>query len=528
MINNGSDGNTIHDVCQTPLTAGASFPFTIVGQPPPVIDTILYSGCAPTLIKVALNKIVSCGSISNSGSEFSISPGLHQIASVQTSCSGSPSATDTIIIQLQNPLPFGNYQLTVNNGTDGNTLVDTCGTSMVLGYNFPFVINQVTAAPAVQTIAFDECKPFQVVVNFDKLVACNTISPNGSEFTISPGAFSVSGISLNCVNGMATQAVLTLSGNLPAGNFSLLINNGSDGNSIADSCFAFIAAPYSFAFATTQAPAPVYDSVQYDRCSPNTIKIFYSKPILCNSVNLNGAEFSITGAAAVAITGVTIDATCNNGYTNWVELHLSQPLNTMGTFVLHNVAGADGNSVQDTCYASQNNNETIAFNVLGKPSANFADALQFGCVMDTLVVSHPGGNGINSWQWTFSDGTMLTGPAVAHMFPVSTVTAAVQLVVSNGVCNDTLSRTYSLNNAFAVGFTTSADTVCRRRDIIFTNTSTGNNLNYTWNFGDGSSFTGQQPPPHSYAAAGNYSVTLTAGNNHFCTSDSVRIVHVTD
>ncbi|RYY43557.1 MAG: T9SS type B sorting domain-containing protein, partial [Chitinophagaceae bacterium] len=39
---------------------------------------------------------------------------------------------------------------------------------------------------------------------------------------------------------------------------------------------------------------------------------------------------------------------------------------------------------------------------------------------------------------------------------------------------------------------------------------------------------GQQPPPHSYAAAGNYSVTLTAGNNHFCTSDSVRIVHVTD
>ena len=528
VVNTGADGNSLLDVCNTELIPGSSFPFTIAAQPAPVVDTLLYNGCAPTVLKLALNKIVTCGSITNTGSEFSITPGTHTITSVQTVCSGSPAATDTIIINLQNPLPHGNYQLNINNGSDGNTIVDTCGTSMAAGYMYPFTIIQTTTAPAVQSVSFDECKPFKVLVNFDKPVACSSISADGSEFSISPGALTVTGIVSNCVNGFSTQVELSLSGSLPAGNFNMNINSGTDGNTLADSCFAFISAPAVTPFVTTQAPVPIFDSVQYDRCSPNSIKVFYSKPLLCSSINANGSEFSITGPAPVAITSASTDVTCSSGYTNWVTLSLSQPINTFGTFVLHNTAGADGNSVMDTCYAPQDVNEIISFNVLGRPSATFEDSLHLGCVNDTIVVSHPGGNGINSWQWTFSDGTVVNGPAASQIFPASTPTASVQLIVSNGTCSDTLTRTYTLNNAFNVAFSASADTVCRNTDVSFSNSSSGNNLSYQWNFGDNSTFNGQQPPPHAYANPGTYNVVLTATNNIGCINDSMKIITVVD
>lgn len=532
VVNPGTDANTLLDVCLTEMAAGSSFPFTIVAQPALVVDDITYTGCAPTILKVALNKPVLCNSITGSGSEFSITPGNPAITSVQTLCGGAVNSTDTIQIVLQNPLPHGSYQLVVNNGTDANTLIDTCNLPLPAGYQFPFTIVQATTPPVMQSIGFDECKPFRVVVNFDKPVACNSISATGSEFSVTPGTLTVTGISTGCgAGGTTSQVVLTLSGNLPAGNFNVNVNNGSDGNSISDSCFSFMPAASSIPFTTTQSPAPVYDSVQYDRCSPSTIRVFYSNPIDCGSVLAAGIEFSITGPAPVTITSVTGESTCNagsGGYTNWLLLHLSQPINTFGTYTLRNIAGPDGNSVMDTCYAAQNTNETISFNVLGRPSAAFEDSVHFGCVTDTLVVSHPGGNGINSWQWTFSDGTILTGPSVFHEFPVSTVTASVQLIVTNGICSDTLSRSYTLNNAFAAGFNISADTLCRSKELSFTNTSTGNNLTYNWNFGDGNTFSGQTPPPHSYTNPGNYTITLTVNNDHACMDDSIKIVNVTD
>ncbi len=528
VVNNGTDANTLLDVCQSAMIAGTSISFTIVAQTPLAINDITYTGCAPTILKVALNKPVLCNSITATGSEFFITPGNHPIASVQTLCAGSITYTDTILIHLQNPLPHGNYNLVVNNGTDANTLIDTCGISLAVGYQQPFAIAQTTAAPVIQSVDFDECKPFKLMVNFANSIACGTLSPDGSEFTVTPGGLTVTNVT-NVCNGAGTvsQVELTLSGNLNAGNFTVTINTGGDGNTISDSCLSFITPGYNFPFTTTQAPAPVYDSLQYDECAPTTIRVFYSKPILCNSVNANGSEFSITGPVPVSITSVNTGA-CTNGYTNSILLNLSQPINNFGTFVLHNVAGADGNSVLDTCYAAQNINETISFNVLGKPSAAFEDSVHFGCVTDTLVVSHAGGNGINSWQWTFSDGTVVNGPTASYEFPVTTATASVQLIVSNGICSDTLSRSYTLNNAFNASFTISADTLCRNSDLNITNTSTGNNLTYTWTFGDGTNFVGQTPPAHSYSNPGDYAITLSASNNYGCTDDSVKLVNVTD
>ena len=536
-VQNGNpDNNTLLNTCGIAIPVGTSVPLNVPSALPPVIKNVDFTGCAPSVLKVVLDKPVLCSSITSAAlnSEFSLSPGNHQISSIISTCSTGRLFTDTILVVFQDRLPFGNYQLKVGNGADGNSFLDTCGNFMITGYQFPFVINQTTIAPVIQSVDFDECKPFKLVVNFNKPVDCNSFT-NGDEFSISPGTYTISTVQAFCSAGspsFATKFEITLTDNLPAGNFNVLINHGSDLNTLSDTCFSFIPLNYSKAFTTTQAPAPVYDSVQYDKCAPSVIKVFYSQPINCSSFDVSGSEFSITGPTPVAITSVSGNpATCSAGYSKWLLLNLDQQINNLGTYVLHNIAGADGNSVMDTCYAIQKTAETISFNVLGIPSAGFNDLIKWGCVEDTIVLSHPGGNAVNSWEWSFSDNTTTSGQSVSHVFPVTTISATVQLVVFNGNCRDTLKRTYQLNNVFNADFTASADSICINSNIKFTNNSNSNavsnSLQYLWDFGDNTTFNGQIPQVHSYSLNNNYDVNLYVTDSHGCKDTATKTVIVT-
>ncbi|MFT3911950.1 MAG: PKD domain-containing protein [Ferruginibacter sp.] len=533
VINNGSDGNTLLGVCNDPTPGGNSFPFTVPVQNPLAVNNISFSGCAATVLKVALSKPIHCNTATATGSEFSITPGNPAISSVVTNCNAL-GLTDTIRIVMQGHLANGNYQLTINNGTDGNTLTDTCGISFVTGYQFPVVINQNMAPPVIQTVSFDECLPNQVVLNFDKPVLCNSIS--GDEFTITPGTFTVTNVSNNCNPAGNTNIVtLQFSGNLPAGNFTIHVNNGTDVNTISDTCFAYMPVNYTKPFTTTQAPLPTYDSVQFNPCNPDEIKVFYSQPIQCGTYACDGSEFLITGPSPVNIDYVSaaIDHCCLAesgtfvvGNTNWIMIHLSQPIMAGGTYVLHNLWGGDGNSVATPCHAGQDTLETISFNVLETPSAVFNEQIHWGCVMDTFVLSHPGGSA-TSWTWNFSDGTSASGQSTTHLFPSTTDTATVELIVSNGLCNDTLKRKYPLDNAINAGVVINPDTVCINSPVEVLNTSTGNNLQWFWQFGDNTTDATQYPLHHSYAANGQYNISLIITNDHGCKDTATRNVTIT-
>ncbi len=147
-VNNGTDGNTLLDVCNDPMVAGVPVPFTIASQIPATITQVTKSTCAANILKVALSQPVLCSSITSTGSEFILSSGSPVITSVNTNCSGTNLSTDTIYINLQNSLADGNYLLVANNGTDGNTFIDNCGIQMLAGTNKFFTIS-TTPAPAV-------------------------------------------------------------------------------------------------------------------------------------------------------------------------------------------------------------------------------------------------------------------------------------------------------------------------------------------------------------------------------------------
>ncbi|MGG9960309.1 PKD domain-containing protein [Ferruginibacter sp. SUN106] len=523
----GTDLNTLLDFCGNPLPIGNTVPVVITAVPATLVDNISYTGCAPTVLNVKLTKPVLCNTITFSGSngEVTIQPGNIIPLSLQGVCTGTNPIADLIHINMTNPLPFGNYQLVIHPASaDGNTFIDTCSNELV-PISIPFTINQTTVAPAIQSVVFDECHPDKLVVNFDRPVMCSTISPNANEFSITPGALPISNVNYTCggVGNYITQAVLTLQNPLPAGNFAVTIVPGADGTTLADTCFAFMANGANKTFVTTKAPAPKFDSVQFDKCNPSFVKLFYSNAIRCASVNANGSGYTITGPSAVNITGAVTDGNCGTlGYTKWVQLQFAQPVNVFGNYIVHN-----GGGITDTCSAAQNIAETIAFNALVKPSAAFTSQVKFGCKMDTVVLSHAGGNGINSWTWLFPDGSTATGQTVTKLFPVTTASVTIQLTVDNGSCNDVISQTVTLGNSFKAAFaTTPKDTTCINTPINFANNSTGTNLQYLWLFGDNTQFAGQTPPTHAYTSNNAYTIKLVATDTYGCKDTAAAIVQV--
>ncbi len=529
-VNDGTDGNTLLDVCQDAMPVGTFFDFTVPSLAPVTINAVNYTGCAPTVLDIPFSKPVWCSSITPTGSEFSILPGNPVITGVQMVCSGAIPYTDTLHLVLQNPLPAGNYQLVVSNGSDGNTIIDTCGNAIPPGNSTPFTINSTTTPPVIQTVVFDQCHPDKLIINFDKPVACSSLTAAGTEISITPGVWPINSIVSNCGPATyASQVTLNLLNPLTAGNFNVNINNGSDGNTVSDTCFSFIIPGYLKSFTATQAPLPVFDSVQFDKCNPAFVKVFYSHPILCSTVSADGSDFSITGPSVVNITSASTDVTCAQGYTNWISLQLSQPVTVFGNYTLHNGTGTDANGIIDTCNARQNIAETISMGVFGKPLPGFISQVNWGCKMDTIVLSHPGGNGINSWTWVFSDGTTASGQMITHTFPVSTVSVDVKLIVSNGSCSDSVTNTVTLGNVFKAAFTNlPKDTTCLGAPVNFTDASTGTITQYLWQFGDATQFNGQTPPPHIYPVTNAYTIKLIVTDNHGCNDTALNKLVITD
>lgn len=525
----GTDLNTLLNVCNFPMADGANLDFTVPFIPVSDVTGVSFSGCAPQALDITFSKPVWCNSVTPGGTEFSITPGNPVIQSVQSFCSSGGVQTDQLHIVLQNPLPHGNYQLHIQAGSDGNTFIDTCN-NRVVATAIPLVIPQTTVAPVVQSVSFDECHPDKLVIDFDKPVNCASISPGGNEFSITPGSWPISSIATGCgAQSYTTQVTLTLQNPLPGGNFSLNVNNGSDLNTLSDTCFAFINTGYAKAFVTTQAPTPKIDSVQFDKCNTSYLKLFYNLPILCSSVSPDGSDFTVTGPVNLPIAAASTDpATCGAGYTNWILLQLASPLNATGPFTVHNRVGTDGNGIIDTCNAKEDPAEIVVINPLIQASAAFSSRIGWGCIDDTLELTHAGGYGISNWTWTFSDGVVMTGPQIRRTFPVATASVDVKLLVDNGGCNDSLTKNFVFNNALYAGFFANpADTTCINTPVNFTDTSHGPVTGYLWDFGDLSQFSGQQPPVHMYPVPNNYMVRLIVNDVRGCKDTAEHVMHIT-
>lgn len=118
-----------------------------------------------------------------------------------------------------------------------------------------------------------------------------------------------------------------------------------------------------------------------------------------------------------------------------------------------------------------------------------------------------------SLSWDFGDGTIDTNPNPIHTFTNSGV-YSVSLTATGPGGTDVEARTNFIvvYQAVTADFTANVTEGIAPLVVSFTNLSTGDYTNLSWNFGDGDTSTDPNPV-HSYANAGTYTVSLTASGN---------------
>jgi PKD repeat protein len=130
--------------------------------------------------------------------------------------------------------------------------------------------------------------------------------------------------------------------------------------------------------------------------------------------------------------------------------------------------------------------------------------------------------GPTAWSWSFGDGGTSSQQNPIHVYS-SPGNYTVTLTVSNASGSSSASQVVAITppSPPQAAFTWTVNGL----QANFLDKSSGSPTSWTWNFGDGSTVSGVQNPVHVYAAAGSYTVTLTAGNANG-TSSVAQVVTV--
>jgi PKD repeat protein len=114
-----------------------------------------------------------------------------------------------------------------------------------------------------------------------------------------------------------------------------------------------------------------------------------------------------------------------------------------------------------------------------------------------------------SYLWDFGDGTTSSDLTPTHVFTQAGA-YTVTLTAQNAVSSDSVSSIVVVMDVPVAQFSSMA-TAPVGSTLAFTNLSTGTDLSYLWDFGDGTT-SPDINPSHSFSQTGSYTITLTAVN----------------
>ncbi|MCC6542112.1 MAG: PKD domain-containing protein [Flavobacteriales bacterium] len=149
------------------------------------------------------------------------------------------------------------------------------------------------------------------------------------------------------------------------------------------------------------------------------------------------------------------------------------------------------------------------------PTASFLGQGR-GCVPLTVAFTNTSLQGI-SYQWSFGDGGTSTADNPTYIFNVPGIYTVTLTAVGPGGATNTYTKVDSVvvhPRAMAF-FTLQPTEVAVPSQPVFTYNLSSNASIYTWDFGDGSS-SSEENPVHYYQAAGTYDVGLIANNAFNC------------
>ncbi|CAG5084940.1 T9SS type A sorting domain-containing protein [Parvicella tangerina] len=271
---------------------------------------------------------------------------------------------------------------------------------------------------------------------------------------------------------------------------------------------------------------------------------------VCLTVYDSISQCTDTYCDSIMVSGLAV--TCDASFTSYPDSTGSVYFQSsqMGTGYSYYWDFGDGNtsnSADPMHTYSSNGTYTVCLTVWN--SSNCADTVCNNITI-TTAGSNPGGNcdasamlvdssgylyGIPdtysanyNYYWDFGDGTSSSQVYPWHQYNApGTYTVCLTVVDSTMGCSDTQCYSYTVVSPVSCNadFYLFQDSL--NAGVYYAwNMSTGNNLSYYWDFGDGNTST-QTYPIHTYTTIGNYQLCLTVTDGSSCTStycDTINVV----
>ncbi|XOV91900.1 MAG: PKD domain-containing protein [Bacteroidota bacterium] len=143
---------------------------------------------------------------------------------------------------------------------------------------------------------------------------------------------------------------------------------------------------------------------------------------------------------------------------------------------------------------------------------------------------------IISYSWDFDDDGLedsdLENPEISFLSDFGLIAGdhVVTLTVSNGLCENTISKVVSIFNSPTADFSPPASNICTNTALDFTNSSTydgGAPITFSWDFNeDGLEDSHEESPSYIFDFSGDYSIQLVVGLVDGCTDTIQKIVSV--
>lgn len=378
------------------------------------------AGCNAKEIRLKLNKKMKCNTLASNGSDFTINhPTANFVSATGIGCSNGFD-TDSVLLMLDNPVPPGNYLVTIRNGGDGNTLRDNCDRLVPVGENLPLAIFPILPTPMDSLTKFG-CAPDKLQLVFKKPILCSSLAANGSDFVITgPQAVTVTSAAANCVGGATTIISVQLSAPLVVGGtYNIRLQNGTDGNTLLDECSQQTPAGSTITFQVSDTVNANFDYNILYGCQRNTVQYTHNG---LNGVNAWQWNFDNT-------TGSSIQ----NPIINYVDYSQKK-----ATLIVSNGVCKDTAST-----------EIFFDNLL---EAAF-EATKLVCPNDLATFKDNSNGQISSWNWSFGNGsgsTLQEPPPQSYNSNATTRDETIRLIVTNNFgCSDTATQQIKvINNCY--------------------------------------------------------------------------------
>jgi hypothetical protein len=162
-----------------------------------------------------------------------------------------------------------------------------------------------------------------------------------------------------------------------------------------------------------------------------------------------------------------------------------------------------------------------------------SSCLQLACSTSSSGSTDPNTGDVITYTWAWGDGTAnSTGSSSSHTYAAQG-TYTVTLTATDGWGKSaSVQKALNLtmpagNSAPNVTFTSTCSSLVCAFNSFGTSDPDGDQMRYSWNFGDGTAASTAASPTHTYAAAGTYTVVLTVTDGWNNVGTSTKSVTVT-